>query len=262
MTAEGAWALHTTASLDEVNVHLASFEQLGLLGMAEQSGATTVYLRDRAAQPPVEGTWERIEDRDWNAVWKAGFDPVVVGKVAVVAPWHDDVPATPITLVIEPAQAFGTGHHETTTACLAALQDLDLTGRSVFDVGTGTGVLAIAAKALGAADVLAVDIDPLAVEAAADNAMRNGYPIQVQEGSADAADGTYDVVVANIDTATVTALAAPLAAAVRDGGRFIGSGVSNERADEAVTALRSAGLSDVAATPGAEWVLLTATKEP
>lgn len=254
------WTLTTSASLEDVNVHLQALTQAGLLGMAEQDGTTTLYLSRRSDDLPVAGTWAPLEDQDWNAAWKAGFDPVVVGGVSVLAPWHDPVEPTPVTLVIEPAQAFGTGHHETTTACLAALQELDLSGQSVFDVGTGTGVLALAARALGAGRVLAVDIDPLAVTAAAENAERNGLAIDVAAGSADAA-GTerFDVVIANIDTATVTALAADLVAALKPGGRFIGSGVSNERAAEALDALRAAGMS-VAATPGNEWSLLSGNR--
>lgn len=258
MSEAGTWALHVAAPLDEVNLHLAALEDAGLLGIAEQDGTTTIYLAQRSPGLGIDGRWEHIADRDWNAAWKAGFEPVVVGRVAVVAPWHDP-PAADITLVIEPAQAFGTGHHETTTACLAALQDNDLDGATVFDVGTGTGVLALAARALGAARVLAVDTDPLAVAAARDNARRNGLAIEVAEGSADAGDARFDVVVANIDTATVTALATDLVAALAPGGRFIGSGVSNERADEARAALTSAGL-DVMADAGAEWALLRGTR--
>ena len=255
--AAAAWALRTNATLDEVNVHLAMLSEAGLLGISEEQGRATIYLSRHVPDLGLEGQWERVEDRDWNAAWKAGFDPVVVGDVAVVAPWHDAVPQAGVTLVIEPAQAFGTGHHETTTSCLAALQALDLAGASVFDVGTGTGVLALAAKALGAGRVLAVDVDPLAVEAAAENARLNAIAIEVAEGSASSAAGAqFDVVIANIDTATLGSLAAELVAAIRPGGRFVGSGVSNERIDEAVAALGAAGLA-VDAAPGVAWALLT-----
>lgn len=254
------WALHTATTLDEVNLHLSALQAAGLLGISEEQGHATVYLPDRVEGLGLQGRWERVEAQDWNATWKAGFHPVVVGDVAVVAPWHPPGVTARVTLVIEPAQAFGTGHHETTTTCLRALQDLDLDGATVFDVGTGTGVLALAARALGAKRVLAVDIDPLAVEAAARNAAANDLDIEVAQGSASAAGATqFDVVVANIDTATLAVLAPDLAAAVAPGGRFLGSGVSNERIDEAVTALAAVGL-DVRATPGEAWATLTATR--
>ena len=254
------WALHTDLTLDEVNVHLLALQQAGLLGAVEQDGSTTLYLPRRREDLPLAGRWKEIADQDWNQAWKAGIEPVVVSNVAVVAPWLPPPPDPAVILVIEPAQAFGTGHHETTTSCLAALQDVALQGASVFDVGTGTGVLALAAKALGADRVLASDIDPLAVAAAAENARSNGLNVEVVAGSVDAA-GTelFDVVVANLDTTTLSRLAADLVARVAPGGILIVSGVSNERNAQARGALEAAG-ADVRVSNGAEWSLLTATR--
>src|SRR5690606_11673606 len=109
---------------------------------------------------PLEGTLEEVPDQDWNAAWKAGIEPVVVGRVAVVPPRLEPPAGAEVVVVIDPGMAFGTGHHETTTGCLAALQELDLAGTRVVDVGTGTGILAIAAALLGATQVEAVDDDP------------------------------------------------------------------------------------------------------
>ena len=253
------WALRTPQSLDEVNVHLPALLDAGLLGIAEDDSGTTIYLPDRV-DVPVPGTWEHVVEQDWNESWKAGIEPVTVGAVTVVAPWLEAPENAGTVLVIEPAQAFGTGHHETTVRCLAALQEQDLNGRSVFDVGTGTGVLALAARALGAARVLASDTDPLAVTAAATNAARNGLDIDVREGSADAAEGEqFDVVIANLDTTTLSALADELAGCLARGGVLIASGVSNERAAEALAALHAAGLH-ATADAGREWALLHAAR--
>ena len=257
----GVWALHTAGSLDEANLHLQALEQAGLLGITEINGAATIYLSARAHDLPIPGRWERVEQRDWNAEWKASIRPVVVGGIQILAPWHRAEGGAGITLVIEPAQAFGTGHHETTTACLGALQELDLRGQSVLDVGTGTGVLALAAKALGAAHVLGVDTDPLAVEATTRNAQTNNLPVEVRLGSIDAVDATFGVVVANLDTDTLSRLAAPLAASMAPGGVLIGSGVSNERVAQALAALTAAGI-DLTARPGIEWALLRGTRTP
>lgn len=252
------WALHTQQSLDDVNVHLPALLDAGLLGIAEDAAGTTIYLPDRV-DLPIGGRWAPVAEQDWNEAWKAGIEPVTVGSVTIVPPWLSAPDGAGQVLVIEPAQAFGTGHHETTVRCLAALQDRDLNGRSVFDVGTGTGVLALAAKALGARRVLAADIDPLAVEATAVNGQRNDIAVDVRLGSVEAAAGeTFDVVVANLDTATLSRLAGDLARCIAPDGTLIASGVSNERADEAVAALDAAGL-DATADAGREWALLRAT---
>lgn len=253
------WALRTPLSLDEVNVHLAALLDAGVLGMSEQDGTTTIYL-PRRCDLEIDGVWTEVAEQDWSSAWKAGIEPVTIGAVTIVAPWLDVPSDARRVLVIEPAQAFGTGHHETTVRCLSALQSIDLAGRSVFDVGTGTGVLALAAKVLGARRVVGSDIDPLAVEAAELNARRNDLDIDVRLGSVDAAQAErFDVVVANLDTSTLSRLAGELADRVLPTGLLLASGVSNERVDEALAALDQAGF-DATAEPGREWALLRATR--
>ena len=244
------WALHTDLDLEELNARLAFVDPLGIV---ESDGRATAYFDRRRDDLAVDGTWVEVADQDWNETWKRGIAPVTVGAVTIVPPWLAAPPDSRIVLVIEPAQAFGTGHHETTTGCLGALQELDLRGRSVLDVGTGTGVLAIAAARLGAARVVASDIDPLAVAAAGANAAANGATIEVVHTSVP--PGRFDVVVANLDTPTITAHASALAGALAPGGSFVGSGVSIERQDEAVAALSGAGLA-LLGRPGREWVVL------
>lgn len=250
-----SWVLHTDVSLDELNIHLAALEEAGMLGAVEQEGRASAHFAQRPAALPVQGRWEELADQDWGELWKAGLDPVRVGTLVVTPPWH----ATGGTdeIVIEPAQAFGTGHHETTAGCLAALQERPLAGTRVLDVGTGSGVLAIAAARLGAAVVVAVDTDPLAVDAAAWNAAANGVRVDVRAGSAEDVDARFDTVVANLDTATLCALAGALTARLAPDGTLVASGVSRERADEALAALGTAGLH-ATVRAGAEWVVLTA----
>lgn len=252
------WALRTELSLDTVNLSLAALEAAGLLGVVEESGSATLHFPERVEGLPVAGTWEEVPPTDWHARWKASVQPVAVGPLTIAPPWLGS--PSPTTIVIEMAQAFGTGHHETTTGCLAALLELDLTGRRVLDVGTGTGLLAIAAARLGAAEVVGCDTDPLAVAAAAGNAARNGVRLTLHEGSLAAVPpGTFDVVVANIDTATLARLAGDIAARLGPRGALVASGVSIERREEAVAAFAAAGLP-VLDRAGREWVVLTATR--
>lgn len=253
------WVLRTALPTDELNLHLAALEAAGLLGIEEQDGRASAYFPQRA-ELDVPGEWAPVPDEDWNAEARRHLTPVTVGGMVITPPWAD-APAEGLPVIIDPAQAFGTGHHETTTGCLAALQELDLNGRSVLDVGTGSGVLAIAAALLGANPVVAVDNDPLATEATESNARANGVDVRVLLGTAADVEGTFDVVVANLDTATITAVAGDLAARLAPHGTLIASGVSVPREQEGTAVLEAAGLS-VWARPGSEWVLFSARHQP
>lgn len=250
------WVLRTALSMDELNLHLPAMEAAGLLGLEEQDGVASAYFPERA-ELAVPGQWEPVPDRDWNEEARRHLTAVRVGGLLVTPPWITESPAAALRVVIDPAQAFGTGHHETTTGCLAALQEIDLRGRGVLDVGTGSGVLAIAAALLGAGPVVAIDNDPLAVEAAGQNAAANGVAIDARLATPDEVDGTFDVVIANLDTRTINLVARDLAARLAPDGTLVASGVSVPRMDEGVGALEAAGLV-VWTRPGQEWVLLSA----
>jgi ribosomal protein L11 methyltransferase len=252
------WVLHVAADLEDVNLHWADLRAAGTLGAAEVDGQTDVYFPMRVPDLGLTGEWEEIADQDWHARWRQALTPVRAGRWTVTPSWHATGADT--ELVIDPGQAFGTGHHETTVACLRALDDLPLAGLRVLDLGTGTALLAIAAARRGA-DAVAVDVDPLAVDAAQANAERNGVRLDVRLGSIEAVDGErFDIVVANLDSATLTRLAPGLAALLSADGHLIASGVGNQRAAQVIDALRGADLVVTAAT-GHEWTLLRARPE-
>lgn len=228
-------------------------------GLSETDGQSTAWFDRRPdVSLPLEGSWELVDEADWAQRWKEGMEPVTVGRVTVTPPWLAAQgpmvdPTGPITLVIEPGLAFGTGHHETTTACLRALQSLPLDGRHVIDIGTGTGVLALAARALGASSVTAVDTDPEAVAVARHNlAVHALGDIALRHGSCDVAGPSGDVVIANIITDPLLALAPELVALVGPAGVLIASGIAVDRTDEAVAVFTAAGM-DVRARQGRQW---------
>ena len=154
----------------------------------------------------VSYTVERIEEQNWNAVWESDFEPVVVNDVVTIkAPYHKGLPLTKYNITIDPKMSFGSGHHQTTCMMIGALLDEGraLKGKALLDMGCGTGILSVAAAKLGAGvPVHAVDIDPICVRSANDNAHRNrvGHKIVTRCGDASILQkGQYDMILANIN---------------------------------------------------------------
>lgn len=182
---------------------------------------------------PADATLDVVPDQDWNAAWKKHFGPTRVAPGVWVVPHWCAVPPDAegdLVLHLDPGLAFGTGTHPTTGRCVELLRSAlgERPGASVFDVGTGTGILALAALGLGAASAVGVDPDPRAVEAARENAVRNGAVdrFEVALGSADAGPpGAHPVVVANLIAPLLERLAAPIAARTAPGGALILSGL-------------------------------------
>jgi len=151
-------------------------------------------------------TTEFIAEQNWNAVWESDFQPVVVdGTVTIKAVYHKDLPKTKYNIVIDPQMSFGSGHHQTTCMIIRALlaEGRALKGKSVLDMGCGTGILSIVAAKLGAAvPVHAVDIDPVCVRSAYGNSRRNRVAHKITSRCGDASllqKGRYDIVLANIN---------------------------------------------------------------
>ena len=203
----------------------------------------------------TELTLRTVQEEDWANAWKAFFKPMRVGRHLVVTPpWETpDLGPSDIPLIIDPGMAFGTGSHPTTQLCLAALEDFVRPGLTVADVGTGSGILAIAAAKLGASAVVANDIEPPSVQIAADNADVNSVVVTTQ---VPLPEGAYDVVVANILADVIIGLADELAARVKPGGLFIGSGVIDTREADVRRAVEAAGFTSLETRRQADWVAL------
>lgn len=242
-----------------------------LAGRLWLAGATGVWVRADAvvgyfdarvdiAEVAPSGAWEPVEAVDWNATWREGLGVVRAGPFDLVPTWlADEATVEPgrVRIVMDPGQAFGSGQHDTTAGCLEALAELPLAGASVLDVGTGTGVLGIAAALRGAAAVTACDLDPIAVEVTATNAAANGVDVEAVTGSTSAVGSrTFDVVVANLLTHTLVELAAELVGAVRPGGWLVTSGIGAERAGQVVEAFAAQGLAETSVRVRGEWAVV------
>jgi len=197
-----------------------------------------------------------VDDKDWLESWKAEFVPIRSGAFLVRPTWSEAIAGDAVELVLDPGMAFGTGLHPTTQQCLEALSALALEGKSVLDVGTGSGILAIAAAKRGASPVVAVDTDTLAVDAARENAVRNGVAIPVGRGSAADVPGRFDIVVANIVSAVLQRIAPDLAARLAGGGTLLVAGISPPAERETRAVFAQAGLSVLDRTVRDDWVAL------
>jgi ribosomal protein L11 methyltransferase len=221
----------------------------------------------RQAAEALGGAVEELADQDWGEAWKRGLGAFSVGRVFIRPSWiQAAVPAGAVEVVLDPGMAFGTGTHPTTALCLAALSDLlsARPGAAVLDVGTGSGLLAIAARKLGAARVRGNDNDPVAVEVARENAARNGAEVQLSTEPLPAISGRYDLVVANILANTLVELAPELAAHTAPGGVAVVSGILAPQEAEVRAACAAAGLAarpDLDRRDG-EWSLLAFSREP
>ncbi len=241
-----------------------------------------------------------VDDEDWAETWKEHFHVTRIGRRVVIKPsWREFVPDAPDLAVIEldPGMAFGTGTHPTTRLCLEALEDVVCPGDDMLDVGTGSGILAIAALKLGAERALGIDVSAVAVRVAAENARANGLAdrFEVARGTlglpAESAPGESGelllmpappepgedpadllamvravaparVVVANIIARVIGELAPALVAATVPGGTLIASGIIADREHEAVEPLRAAGLAHIERRQSGDWVALVGKREP
>lgn len=212
-----------------------------------------------------------VEDEAWAEAWKRYFPVLRVGRRLVVRPPWRRYRARRGDVVIEldPGMAFGTGQHETTRLCLAALEERTEPGATVLDVGCGSGILAIAAALLGAASVDAIDVDAVAVRVAVENVDRNGVSevVRVARGSLGEAwpfetppDGRYDVVLANLSSRLVRDLAAVLVGALRAGGTLLASGLIAEYEAACRQALMAAGGRLVEVRSDGAWRLLVVSR--
>jgi ribosomal protein L11 methyltransferase len=224
-----------------------------------------------------------LDEQDWANAWKQYYRVLRVGARSVIVPsWLKyEAAADDIVLYLDPGMAFGTGLHPTTQLCLQLLEERVQAGWRTLDLGTGSGILAIAAAKLGAAPVLALDNDPIAVTAAQENVERNGVGGQVvaAEGSlgagqtmghwlsgdfgeqqaivpASAVELQFDLIVANLIAKVLVILAEDIAAALVPGGTLISSGIIIDREDEVALALAAAGLSQIERRREGEWVAL------
>ena len=243
---------------DQVIVHM-------YLAPDEPPAEVLALLKDRldSCEMPYTLNTEGVEQQDWETAWKQYYHAMDIGKRLAIVPSWEEYETGRTVLRMDPGMAFGTGTHETTALCLTVLDELVKGGERVLDIGTGSGILAIAALKLGAAVAEGVDIDPVAVRTAGENAALNGVQdkLTVLVGDlSDKASGKYDIITANIVANAILSLAPAVPGLMADGATFIASGIIDSRKDEVIAGLEKAGLAIVEVKEKRGWECIVCKK--
>ena len=232
-------------------------------GASQVETLALIAARMEAAGIPYTVETEGVEQEDWQNGWRKYYHPMEIGSRLAVVPSWQQYDTDRVKLILDPGLAFGTGGHETTSLCLEALDEQVRGGERVLDIGTGSGILAIAALKLGAASAEGVDIDPVAVRTAGENAALNGVQdkLTVLVGDlSDKASGTYDIITANIVANAILSLAPAVPGLMAEGATFIASGIIDSRKDEVIAGLEKAGLSVVEVKEKRGWECIVCKK--
>jgi ribosomal protein L11 methyltransferase len=226
------------------------------------------HLQAFELRPIGELATRIVHETDWAEAWKAHFPVMRIGRRLVIRPTWRRHRARPgdIVLALDPGMAFGTGLHPTTRLCLAAIETMADRGlvdeALVLDVGCGSGILAIAAAKLGAAEVLGLDTDEIAIEATGANVARNGLAgrIRARHGSLPSGAGPHDLVLANLIAGLLVELAPVLRDEMRAGGTLLASGIFVDREADVREAFASSGLDATRRTAEGDWIALEAVR--
>jgi ribosomal protein L11 methyltransferase len=210
---------------------------------------------------PPAYSW--VQEEDWANAWKQYFKPTRVGEHFMIIPsWEPyELQEGDVPLYLDPGMAFGTGTHPTTSLCLRKLEQVVKPGHRVLDVGTGSGILAIGSARLGAEQVVAIDIDPVAVKVAKENAERNGVRLDIRTGTIDQVEAEeYDVVIANIIASIIIDILPDVATRMKKGGKFLASGIIAEKKQSVLDAMTGTWLLPTEVREEGGWVAILATK--
>lgn len=205
-----------------------------------------------------------LPEENWATSWQKYWHVQRIGEHVVVRPSWEEYTAQPgdVVITLDPKQAFGTGTHATTRLCMRAIERVmsETPAETVYDVGAGTGILAILAVKMGATHAVAVDNDPVAVAAAEENAAINEVAVENRVGSAQDLAGQADLVVANILAEVIIELAPELWRITRPGGRLVTSGIITRKADDVAQALAGQGFRLLEREIEGDWVLVEAER--
>lgn len=258
-------------SPEQRDILIALLADAGYSGFEEEENSLRAFIPEKnyapdellqiAGKPDCSFTASRIESQNWNALWESNFPPVIVDDfVAVRAGFHPPATGVQHEIIITPKMSFGTGHHATTHMMISMMQHQDFTGKKVFDFGTGTGVLAILAEKLGAAEVLAIDNDDWSVTNAIENIALNACErIRIEKADSAAPADKSDIILANINKNVILENLVLLKQELKPSGRLLLSGLLNEDEKDILDAAAAVGLQFLDITDKQQWICLLFT---
>lgn len=261
----GAWDYHDFGEValtgtSVVKGYICENEELQAKLLQLDEGLKELLQRSSEWVLQVKGL--TVQEEDWATSWKAYFKPVRIGKHFLIKPtWEEVNPESEdVILELDPGMAFGTGTHATTSLCLETIEEVVRPDITVFDLGTGSGILAIAAAKLGA-QVEAIDLDAVAVKVAQENVELNKVEDRVRVLQGDLGSvlkGQADLVVANIIADVILILLPDLKRILKDDGEFLASGIIEHRSPDVEKGLQEQGLELIEKKENSGWVLLRA----
>jgi ribosomal protein L11 methyltransferase len=246
--------------VESENGLLAYFpDQAGIEKITDDLATFRAILKNSGMLHDFSSSYIHMPDQDWNETWKKAIQPIDVGKnLTIIPPWETAC-TDRIPIIIDPGMAFGTGHHETTRFCLATIERLScLSDKDRFlDVGTGTGILAIAARRLGFKHATGVDTDPLAVDAATRNAVLNNFAgIEIYEGGIEKSSGLFDLIAANLLSGILISIALEIKKRMAPDAIALLSGILVGQEDNVIATFEALGLRLEEKLPDGCWISL------
>ena len=270
-TSLGQWYEHALNDIPEGQAIVQGYfsEEHDIDALVEQFRAIVAQFPEEIGVEPGPNEWSvrEVKQEDWATNWKQYYKPVRISETLTIKPTWEAYEAAEGEHVIEldPGMAFGTGTHETTAVCLRTIEKHIAKGDRVVDVGTGSGILAIAAAKLGAGEVIAIDLDPVAVSSATENVALNGMSAQVDVRLGDLLAtpiaGEVHVVIANILADIILSFVQDVATVLSPGGKYIVSGVIVERQHDVEQGLIAHGFDILSTEVDNGWVAIVAQKQ-
>ncbi|MGZ8517198.1 MAG: 50S ribosomal protein L11 methyltransferase [Chitinophagaceae bacterium] len=255
-------------SQEQSDLLIAQLSEIGFDGFEEEENKLKAFidsnnfdetlLQDISTPLHVDFSKSVIEDTNWNKVWESNFDPVIVDDfVAVRADFHEPIKDVELEIIITPKMSFGTGHHATTYMMIQQMREIDFINKTVFDFGTGTGVLAILAEKLGAKNIVAIDNDSWSMENAAENIKRNDCTaIDLRLADTAAMDGNFDIILANINKNVILENLEVLTKQLSWDSTLVLSGLLIQDEEDILIKSKNTGLKLLKTSKKGNWLLL------